>query len=299
MQILEFIKSLLPSFTKDRLVEDARVTKEELKLAVLPAYEAALPLTTTKKFKSKELQDFNEQFSRHATLASGDNVIGSIAKGLTKVIEFQEAVEVLIDKKFDKDVLVSAVSAYRANLIQAQSTVSFVSRFAMDFLNYAYILETEALGSDASYAKNSLSGGDIEIINERFVEFAKAFQLVAKRGKDVTKDLDKVPEVIVGVSPEAVAAVFDKPKLDPLGFGTLRGFTGSPIYSIRMVVAEWQVNRYKRMENTKRVLEMRLLNLQGIQDKNPNARVQQQIDYIQSRVDRYADQMRKQEESLS
>lgn len=299
MQILDFIKSLIPSFPKERLAEDARITKEELKNNVLPSYEAAAPLISIRKFKSKELQTLNDVFARNTTMSSSDNMIGSIAKGLVKVIEFQEAIEVLIDKNFDKDIMVDGVTIYRANLIQAQSTAAFVSRFALDLLNYAYILETEAVGGDTSYTRDSLSKGDIEIINERFIEFVKAFNLMAKRGKDVKKELSNVPEVIVGRSPEAVSAVFDKNKVDPMGFSSLHGFTGSPIYSIRMIVAEWQVNRYKRMEETKKALELRLLNLQGIMDKNPNAKVQQQINYIQSRVDTYAEKMRKQEESVS
>ena len=299
MQILDFVKSLIPSFPKDRLVEDARITKEELKNNVLPSYEAATPLITIRKFKSKELQELNDAFSRNTTVASGDNMIGSIAKGLVKVIDFQEAIEALIDQRFEKDIMVDGVTIYRANLIQAQSTATFVSRFSLDLLNYAYVLETEAVGADTSYTHDSLSKGDIEVINERFIEFVKAFNLMAKRGKDVKKELSNVPDVIVGRSPEAVTAVFDKSKLDPMGFSSLRGFTGSPIYSVRMIVAEWQVYRYKRMQETKQVLELRLLNLQSMMDKNPNAKLQQQIDYIQSRVDTYAEKMRKQEESVS
>lgn len=298
MEILKFLKTLLPSFGKERLAEDARITKEELKNVVLATYSNAEPLVKLKKFNHKVMVDFDMLFQRNVKVDRGDNMIGCIAKTLPKVIEFQEGIENLIDKKFEKDIIVEGVTVFKANVIQAQEMLSFVSRYAAMFLNYAYVLETEAVNGDTRYVKDALSPGDIDYINTSFLDFVKAYALVSRTGKDVTKVLEEVPDVIIGKSPEAVTAVFDNDKTDPLNLRDVKGFSSSPIFHVRLIVAQWQANRYKRMQDTKTVLELRLLNLQKQLDKNPDARIETQINYIQSRIDGYAEKMRKDEESV-
>lgn len=297
MEILKFLKTLLPNFAKERLADDARITRDELQGIVLAAYQAAEPLTATKKFNSKQLQDMNDVYKRTVGLGKSANFIAAIAEGLPRVIEFQETLQSLIDKKFEKDIVVDGITVWKANVIQAQSLVSFVSRYAASILNYAYVLETEAVGGDSSYARHALSRGDVEQLETDFLDFVNAFAVVSKGSKETLKAFDSIPEISLGTNPEAVAAVYEN-KIDPIAMRDVRGFTRSPIFQIRLVVAEWQANRYKKMQDTKQLLELRLLNLRKQADKNPDPRIEQQIQYSQSRVDKYGEAMRRAEEAV-
>lgn len=297
MEILKFIKTLLPTFSKERLSDDARITRDELQGVVLPAYEAAGPLTSTKKFSSEKLQEFNEVFKRNAGLGKSGNFLAAIAAGLPAVVEFQETLQSIIDKKFEKEVIVEGITIYKANVVHAQSLTSMVSRFAPMLLNYAYVMETEAVGGDTTYARNSLSRGDMEEIEKGFLDFVVAFNVVSKPAREAAKAFETIPEVTMGANPDAVASVYGN-KLDPLAMRDVRGFTSSPIFQLRLVVAEWQTYRYKRMQDLKQILELRLLNLRKQSDSSPDPRIEQQIQYTQSRIDRFSEKMRRAEEAV-
>lgn len=297
MEILKFIKTLLPTFPKERLSDDARITRDELEGVVLPAYEAAGPLTSSKKFASESLQKFNEIYKRNAELGNSANFLGAIAAALPTVIEFQETLQNIIDKKFEKEVIVDGITVYKANVVHAQSLVSQVSRFAPLLLNYAYVMETEAVGGDSTYARNSLSRGDMEEVEKGFLDFVMAFVVVSRSGRDAMKTFESIPEVTLGTNAEAVASVYGS-KIDPLVMRDVRGFTNSPIFQLRLVVAEWQTIRYKRMQDLKQVLELRLLNLRKQADSSPDPRIEQQIQYTQSRIDRFSEKMRRAEEAV-
>lgn len=297
MEILKFIKTLLPTFTKERLSDDARITRDELEGVVLPAFESAGPLTSSKKFASETLQEFNEIYKRNANLGKSANFLGAIAAALPSVIEFQETLQNIIDKKFEKEIIVDGITVYKANVVHAQALVSQVSRFAPMLLNYAYVMETEAVGGDSTYARNSLSRGDIEEIEKGFLDFVTAFAVVSKSGREAMKTFESIPEVTLGSNSDAVSSVYGS-KLDPLAMRDVRGFSSSPIFQLRLVVAEWQTNRYKRMQDLKQVLELRLLNLRKQSESSPDPRIEQQIQYTQSRIDRFSEKMRRAEEAV-
>jgi hypothetical protein len=50
------------------------------------------------------------------------------------------------------------------------------------------------------------------------------------------------------------------------------------------MVAEWQANRYKAARDTKRLLELRLLNMQMQQQKTPDAALEKDIEYTTNRI---------------
>ena len=80
-----------------------------------------------------------------------------------------------------------------------------------------------------------------------------------------------------------------------LGFTTV---SSNPIYHLRLLVAEAQANRYKEASELKQVLELRILNLAKANQNSPDAHLQKEILYTQSRVDAATAKMREYEESV-
>lgn len=298
MEILKFVKSLLPTFGKDRLIEDARITRDELRNVVLVSYQAATPLIEATKYKSEELESLNQLFKRNYKAGKNGAMLATIAKDLENVIKFQEVIYDFIDKRFEKTIVIDGITIFKANIIQAQGMLSFVSKFASKLLNYAYVLECAALGYDSQYVKDNLSKGEIEEIHTSFLDFVNALAVVTRDEKEVIKQLSSVPDVVIGQNPEAIAAVYNESKTDPLQMRHVKGFSSSPILHFRMVVAELQVWRYKYMQDTKRVLELRLLSLQKAFENNPDPKLEKEISYTQSRIDNFAEKMRHAEEAV-
>ncbi len=303
MEILSFLKSLLPSFTRDRLEEDARETLAQLERSVIPSYQDATAITRT--LHSSAGKNLNTLFGRNTPSINGgrgDNFVQVICDSLPKVLETQIAMQEILDKKFDKDIVLGGVTIYKVNVIQLQELISFTTRFAAKLLNYLYIVETEAVGGDNGYVKDSLSPGDIAYIENNFLDFCRAFDTVARGRKIIVESLGNLPDILVGGDPstdEATIASLNQKQIDPLNMSRVSGFSRSPILHIGTMVAEWQINRYKEMAETKKVLELRALNLQRLHDKQPDAKLEKQIAYIQSRIDGYSTKMRKVEESLN
>lgn len=303
MEFISYIKSLLPSFTRDRLEEEARETLAQLSRSVLPSYQNA-EILTNKPLRSVEAKNLDKLFSKstpNIKANSGDNFLRRITDTLPKVIEVQTEVQDILDKKFDKDIVLGGITIYKVNVIQLQELVSFVVRFSSKLLNYVYILETAAANGDSSYVRDSLSPGDIAWIDKNFLDFCRAFDTVGRGRKTIVEALANLPEIKVGgniVTDEATVSTLKNDQVDPLDMKRVSNFTGSPILHFRTIVAEFQLWRYKEMEELKRILELRALNMQRTQDKNPDAGLQEKIAMVQSRIDKLAAQMRKVEDSV-
>jgi hypothetical protein len=126
--------------------------------------------------------------------------------------------------------------------------------------------------------------------------------MLAKSKQEVEKIIDTIPDIVINISnADAVSSTIDAGKLSPFSsHGLIQGNSqtifNNPIYHIGLMVAEWQANRYKLSKETKKVLELRLLNLQMIQQKNPDAKLEKEIEYIQSRIQGLDFKIKKMEE---
>ena len=127
------------------------------------------------------------------------------------------------------------------------------------------------------------------------VEFIKS---LSKDPKDFEKELAKLPDVTVGPMSEVTLTNVGSAKLDPINIFSMNGFI-SPIYRIGMMVANYQVARYKEAVELKTNLELRKIFLEGLQaNGQADAVVQKEIEIIQSRIDNCAEQIRKEEEKV-
>lgn len=298
MKILSYIKSLLPRFGKDRMVEDARIALAELQSVTLPSYREAEKFFDAHRFESEEAKNVEAVFARSVKMGRGENLVSAIRKGLEKTIEFHKVIEEAIDDKFQEDVVIGGVTVLKLNVLRSLEMITFSVRYAAKLLNYLYIVETAAIGGDDRYIRNSLSPAEIEWVQKALLDFTVCFGAITKSRKEVATILESLPDVVIGEDSLAAVATLGEARVDPFNIRLMSGFSSSPIYRIRMIVAEYQANKYKQGQELKTVLELRLLNLQSLVDQTPNASIERQIDYTQSRIDKLGSQLRKVEESV-
>ena len=310
MSILTYIRNLLPSFKKDRVMEDARIIRTELETVSIPSYKEAEKVFASWTFKSKQMQDFIKIFNRNikSSTAFGhkDNIVVSIRKGLEAMLSSHELVEEKLQKYLEEDVVADGITCLKANLIQCLEGISFVSSYSYKFLNYVYVLETaeQSEGDSNSYIKSNFSPVELEYLESNFVPFCLAFGALTKTKVEFEKIIDKIPDIVVTPSnSEAIGSTIDNDKLSPFASnGLIQGpgtsVFSNPIYHFALMVAEYQANKYKVSKETKKVLELRLLNLELINQKNPDAKLQKEIEYIQSRIQGLDYKIKKMEESV-
>ena len=300
MSVFSFVSSLLPKFGKSRLKEDINIVTIELKNTVLPCYEQATPLYGANALQTKEAKDFSNQWFKYVPNTNKNHgLVVSISKKLELAINTCEQLNSFIDKEFEDTVIVSGITINKAATIRILEVLSFISTYAMKFLNYLYVIETKHLGGVAK-SESELTPGEINLIKTHFVEFCTAVKaLCNEKAKPINKRLESVPEILVNAhAPEAIAATGASYQ-DVMGVFNVRGFTYNPIYHISMFIAEWQANKYKRNKELKTILEMRLLQMQQAQQGNFDPTLDKEISITQSRIEKLDKSLREFEEEIN
>lgn len=294
MKITDYLASLLPTFDKNRVVDDVRATREELDDVTIPAYEQAVKVLGNRKLVNPQLVDLQDAFNRIFPGASG-NFIAIIEKYLKPTLKNLKELEDVVEKTYNNEVAGLGLSYRKANLLQLIEGYAFATRYARKLLNFAYVAETASLEAKAEGAEQSvldkiaeqLVPADLEYLKKHIVYFSQVYAVCAGLGKakDVVKAIEEIPDVIVTKdNAETLTATMGVDKVDPFRMGFIPVWL-NPVYHIGMLVTEWQVARYKAAQEELRVLNLRKLKLEKQLDDKYDAKVDQQAKYMQQRVD--------------
>lgn len=298
MEILKYVSSLLPSFKKGRLLEDARIVRTELQNSTVPSYKNAMGVLNNKVIS----KDFKTIEKEYFSAMGATNTKGMVADIWTRVGEIEKiaaTVESLVEKDFENDIVVAGITLYKVSIIKVMEMISFTSRYSLRLLNYLYILETEACTGEQNYLAKQLSVGEINELRAKLNIFARILKAFTVGNRDFLVTIRSVPDVLVNEDTEAALATFGALKIDPMGLHTLQGFSKNPIYHLGLMVAEHQSNKYKENKELKLNLELRLMNLVTIRDSDhSDPGVEREIEMVQSRIDRLSESIRKAEESV-
>lgn len=297
MRLSDFISSILPRLRKDEVLEDLRITAGELEKVVTPAYMDASKYLKTSKFESSEAQEAIKTFYRNYKTAHSDkNIVIEIYERIPNLLKNLQFVSEQNDDLLERDILKDGLTAKKAILIRAAEQLSFISRYSVDFLNYLLVMETLSKGGQAERSAPIIE----KKLTDNVVNFARLLATYGKDPEDFKEAFDALPEVVINEKTySALAAAYSADKLDPMETLLMSGFAANPIYHIRLVVAEWQADRYKVYKDKKRMLELRLLQLKMLDDKNPDPKIEREIDYIQNRIEGIEFKMAKMEKSVS
>lgn len=282
MKIPSFITSILPSFGKDRVTEDLRLTRTEYKDVTIPAFHQASTAFKGCKFKSPLLQDQLAVFGR--MVKGKGNIVDAIGALLPDALKNLDACEELIEKTFSEEIAGAGLTYQKANLLQFAECLHFVSRFSRKFLLYIFVCETAEYEDGGTTIADSLSPAEIEYIKTNFVTYCTALNAVTNQTATVHKLLSDVPDIVItSDNYDSLASTVGEKKLDPLQMKLIPVWL-NPIYHIGMFVAEWQAERYKASKDELRLVQLRKLNLEKLQEGKPDAHVQKEIAYLETRI---------------
>lgn len=284
MKIMDFISSLLPSFGKNRVLEDIRITRNELNEITHPAYKTAVNVFKGWKFKSEKVLAYFKVFDTFVKHPSNENYVMVVECSIADIVHNLTHVEDIINKTFNEDVGAGGLTYQKANLLQFVEACAFVSKYARKFLNFIYICETEQYEEAKTSLSVSLSVAELKWLDEQLIPFANAFAIITKKQTDIEKLIDLVPDIeITNDNAKTLESTIGITKLDPFNFGLVAGFM-HPVYHFRMMIAEWQADRYKEAKEEMRLLSLRKLNLEKLADGKPDANTQKEIQYLETRV---------------
>lgn len=300
MKIIEFAKSLISRVDKDKVLEDLRVTKNELEQIVEPNYDQAAVFFRTYRIASSDNKYLLDVFYRNFEVRGSKQ--GSIVCDVEKVLpDLRKNITYLstqIEAVLEQVAVNEGLTAKKAILLRAAEHVSFISRFSIDLLNLIYVNESTAVNADLQESMN-LTPIQIQNVNKNIAVYATLLSEYAQKPEDFQKCFLKIPDVVISSKgAQAISGVYNERDIDPFASSYVSGFMGSPIYHVRLMVAEWQANRYRVNKDKKKVLELRLLHLKLLQEKKNDPKLEQEINYVQSRVDKINAYLREVEESV-
>lgn len=299
MKMFNYLAALLPNLNKEEILEDLRMTGDELNLGVIPAWEEASKFFDKNKIQSDEVKALSKVFySTWTGRSKRPNMVLDITDNLEKLKVNLAYVNREIELMLEKEVIRDGLTAKKTVLIRAADQISFLSRFLTDLLNYIYCFET---AQRASIVADSFKVSKVQIraIEHTFSSFARLFGIYGQDAKVFMTKYDSVPDVLVNIKNySAVSATFQENKLDPFGTELVAGFESNPIYHFRLMITEWQSDRYKSFKEKKRALELKLLNLEASKTGEHNPKLEQEIEYVQARVEKLEYKIAKVEESV-
>jgi hypothetical protein len=108
----------------------------------------------------------------------------------------------------------------------------------------------------------------------------------------------KLVDVLANTDDGILSNIYDKDQYDPAFVALTTGFIPYPVYHFRMMIAEYQLKRYRSNENKKRALELRLLHIKMLKEQKNDPRLEKEISYVQGRIDGLERDMADVKESL-
>lgn len=301
--ITGFITKLLPYFSKSDILSDLEVSLESISI-ILDQYtkvEETLNVTPFKSNRNKKLID-----NFYKELSAANNKLGVNKKNIaTDTLTLFKNVKVngdfvhkSLSDKVNTTIISNAIDAYSANLLRAVPHYSFMTHFSLDLLNYFFCNEVEDMGQAVD--KNfKLNKKQVENIESNLWIYAR---LLATYGDKLDAFKHKLSDIQSITLPkdeiENISSMYDSNKLDI--FNNLpNNFIGSPIYSIRLVFATWSANRYRKLKDQKKLLELRYLHLKMLEQNGEiDINLEKEIESLNKRITDIDYKLSKVEESV-
>jgi hypothetical protein len=275
----KFIGALLPSFEKDRLINDIRITRGELD-ALKDAYSEAAKLLKSWKFQNSEVIDKVTAFKR--IVGTSDNPIVFIDDHLKTVLENLEVAETQAAAILGAVVAGKGLTFKQGTIVQYCDALFLVTKYARKFLNYVYVMESLSF-KEGAVATESIPKHELGWIDEKFLDFCNALKSTTDDPKKVLAGIEGIPEIeVASANLASLKSTVGDQTLDPLKLGFIAS-KYNPIYFVRMVVAEYQVRRYKEMKEEISLLSLRRMRLEKLKGGKDDANLEKQIEYVESR----------------
>lgn len=306
LNIVSFVKNLIPSFNKSDILSDLETSIDYLDTVSISNYNNFISAYSVNDIKTKDVKKLITEFYKnyykvkpHIELNNKEFFKDSHTL-LSNVVVNANYINVELDKVLNDVVVSHALSLYKSYLLRAVAHISFIAKFSTDLLNYIYIKETNDLVDnkfDDDFYLNKIQYSNIEDnlwIYARLIAFygldENRFNKLISNAPDQVLSKDNIEQV---VSLYNISDVEILPSIP-------HGFIGSPIYSIRLMFAQWESKRYRELKDKKKLLELRYLHYKLLKENGQSdIAVEKEINYLQKRITDIDYELSKMEEAIN
>lgn len=301
------IKTFLNSITNTINKSDAEVDLEQSlnrMKTTIEAYAIAFKVVPEGKLSSAEnikaskdfYLDSSRVFPDGVNMSFNKNIFQDVRTLLINVLENGEKVLAPNLKAIKSNVVsTTSIGATEANLLRAVPHYYFISRFSDELLNFLMANEIQkANGGDTGFAPV-----EVKRIQDHMLIYAQLLSSYAVPTATFRKTLEMIPnEVLTKGQNDRVDEYQYDHSLELVPYAP-NGFLGSPIYSIRLAIANWQADNYHEAVDTRDLLLLRLNYYESLANGGqPDEEVEKEIKYLQGKVSKLNRKIAKVEESV-
>lgn len=290
LNLLSFVKRALPTFDKSDLLSDMELSLKAIETVNETYLNIESTLNAT-KFNSKKNTQFVQSFYKELKLdkpiarLSVDHNLGTDMIALfANIRETGKYIYNELDDAVNDAIISTALTSYKAILMRAVAHYSFMTEYALKLANYLYL--NEVSNSDMDFDKAfKLNKKQESFIEDNVWIFARLISVYGsdpKKFEDKLKGLEEV--TIFKDKTDEIESLYRSSKIDI--FENLpAGFVGSPIYTVRLIFATWQADRYRNMKDEKKLLELRYLHYKMLQETDQtDSNMEREISHLQKRI---------------
>lgn len=271
--------TMMPTFTKDTLVEEFEDVQKQLNTMNIPLLEGSLKYLSKYHFKSTLAEKMETSLFDGVKVKRHPNFMGGFLEICKRMRDQLPIIERLIDEHFELDISAHAMSLQRVNILQYLPVMNFILRYQRAFLNYAIGLDvnTESEGAGPVY---DLIPADRDWLERHREAFVDSVMVVYNRGANLEKVFEEMPDMGIDPTNAKVVEQTQGSKADPLGMGFIPLII-NPIFHFRKMVMNYQVERYHLAKAEHDMLQRKLYNLRMIAEGRNDAKMQKEIRYTE------------------
>lgn len=296
MNINNYVSTLKSVIDKEDVLAALAAVRQDLNSKTQPIVDTSAAAFKTIKLKSKEAQDYDQQYRNGMKLGHNANVMVDIQSRLRNVDRNLDFLREMIEKHMPETVAQANIDRRSATMLQLVDTAAFAMRFVRRFVEAMVVYETQAVGMYDDYEKNNLTKGEAEWVRSRFGSFLIAFQSLSADPGEFRKKFESIPHVNVDLAGDDIA-VFGKLRLDPYQMGFIP-VNYNPLFIVGKWIAEFQAWRYKEAQEDLIRIQRRILLLEESVSGKSNPKIEKEIDILRDKASDVTYRLNKAEEEI-
>lgn len=301
MSVIGFVKGLVPNFDRTRILEDIGQQKEYLNDTVIPSLRGASKVLSGENLNSDIGREFMGLFKHALPDYRSRGLFQGLADYFGKIAAAVQLIENQVPDLFGADVTAESMTYQKAAILKYLESSRFLSQYTVRAVSQILAAETAtALKKDEkSRMDEQFTKWEKSWVATNRQRFSDTLRALDRKPNEIISAVNSIPEITVDENKEKILGqTMGLNKLDPLRLGFLPPAL-SPIYTIRMYIAEWQHDTYKAGVEEARILQLRILELKAALDGKEDARTQKVLDYNKGRLDALTAKLQEYEEQGS
>lgn len=299
--LINFLKSMVGKTDKSEVEIDLQTSLSSLE-GVAGSYKIAATIEDVSGLSTKESQQLSKIFysvidraKMNHRFNNRDNFIHDISELIENVVQNGATINSLLMDIDQKDIVGQAMKNRDVVVFRAVAHYYFISKYAYSLLNYVVAVET----ANSNRVPVNIPKRSVDELYDNLRLFSKLLTIYGDSPKTFRAKIIDLPPTIITVNEEGRIADFKDVASQDIAQGLPLGFLGSPIYSIRTAISNWQVNRYRALKAEKPLLELRLQHWQTLKETGQNdAAVEEEIAYLQDKLNTFNRKISDMEESV-